>query len=251
VWPIDMSALLYGRINNPDWKIPWHDTAALAAFFGIEASFEYGRLEPLGALYLLTRIYMCLADEQVKETQKRADNALHMMVKAGMGAGFIDNLPLGVAAPLREAARTCQLSPPSEWPAAAYRIIGRNDRAASASHIPDILCNDGYKSMKDYIVSLSFYILSLLLIPILHPQNPTSPRRSISSLVSQAGAAGAGEVEAVSGVELDLEGFTEIRFGLDRRLEEVSRMLCSSTIPSIKITERPELKCVGLIVTIG
>lgn len=51
-------------------------------------------------------------------------------------------------------------------------------------------------------------------------------------------------MEAVSGVELDLEGFTEIRFGQDRRLEEVARMLCSSTIPSVRITERPELKYV-------
>lgn len=54
--------------------------------------------------------------------------------------------------------------------------------------------------------------------------------------------AGGGEVEAVSGIELDLEGFTEIRFGQDRRLEEVARMLCSSTIPSVRTAERPELK---------
>jgi anaphase-promoting complex subunit 1 len=158
VWPIDMSALLYSRINNPDWKIPWHDTTALASFFGIDASFEYGHHEPLRSLYLLTRIYMCLADEKVKETQKRADNALHMMVKAGMGAEFIDNLPLGVAAPLREAARTCQLFPPSGWPVAAYRIIGRNDLAADASHTPDMLFNDGYKPMKHYIVRWSCFL---------------------------------------------------------------------------------------------
>jgi anaphase-promoting complex subunit 1 len=240
VWPIDMSALLYGRINNPDWKIPWHDTAALSSFFNIEASFEYGRLEPLGSLYLLTRIYMSLADENVKETQKRADNALHMMVKAGMGIGFIDNLPLGVAAPLREAVRTCQLSPPGEWPVAAYRIIGRNDLAAGASHTPDMLFNDGYKSMKDCIVSV--FTISLRFLNMLCEQNASSSRRSVSSLVSRAGTAGAGEIEAVSGVELDLEGFTEIRFGQDRRLEEVARMLCSSNIPSVRIAERPELK---------
>ena len=154
VWPIDMSALLYGRINNPDWKIPWHDTAALATFFGIDASFEYGRLEPLGSVYLLTRVYMCLATDKVREAQKRADNALQVLVKSGMGTGFIDNLPLGVASPIREATRTCQLSPPSEWPGPAYRVIGRNDLAAGASQTPDILFNDGYKSTKDYIVSL-------------------------------------------------------------------------------------------------
>lgn len=153
-----MSALLYGHINNPEWKIPWHDAARLAAFFGLNASFEYGRLEPLGSMYLLTKLYTCLADEKVKETQRRADNALYTMVKSGIGAKFIDNLSLGVAAPLREAARTCQLSPPSDWPATAYHVIGRNDLAAVASHIVDILFNDGYKPVKDYIVRrLAFY----------------------------------------------------------------------------------------------
>lgn len=155
-----MSALLYGRINNPDWKIPWHDTAALSAFFGIEASFEYGRSEPLGTLFILTRIYMCLADDTIKETQKRAENALYIMVKAGMGVEFIDRLPLGIAAPLREATRTCQLSPPAQWPTEAYRIIGRNDLAAGVSHAPDMLFNDGYKPMKDFIVSIGWYVFS-------------------------------------------------------------------------------------------
>lgn len=51
-----------------------------------------------------------------------------------------------------------------------------------------------------------------------------------------------GEVSAVTGVELDLQDFVEIRFGQDRRLDEVARMLCSSTVPVIKIPERPELK---------
>lgn len=68
--------------------------------------------------------------------------------------------------------------------------------------------------------------------------------------MSRAAAAGAGEIEAVSGVELDLEGFTEIRFGQDRRLEEVARMLCSSSIPSVRISERSELKCINFKSTI-
>ncbi|KZP30121.1 hypothetical protein FIBSPDRAFT_777805 [Athelia psychrophila] len=222
VWPVDMSALLYGRINNPDWKITWHDTASLTVFFGITASFEYGRMEPLNSLYLLTQIYMCLSDSEVKDTQRRADNAIYALVKSGAGSDFLDGLPLGIAAPIREAARTCQLSPPSQWPEEAYKLIGRDDLAAGVRHhTPDVLFNDGYKPMKDYINS--------------------STRKSIGSLIAEASAASAGEVESVSGVELDLEGFTEIRFGQDRRLEEVARMLCSSNIPSVKITERPEL----------
>jgi anaphase-promoting complex subunit 1 len=45
-------------------------------------------------------------------------------------------------------------------------------------------------------------------------------------------------------VDLNLKEFTDIRFGLDRRLEEVARMLCSSTVPSVKGIDRPELRCV-------
>jgi hypothetical protein len=49
-------------------------------------------------------------------------------------------------------------------------------------------------------------------------------------------------VDVVTGVELDLEAFTSIRFGQDRRLEEVGRMLCSSATASIKIADRPDLR---------
>lgn len=54
----------------------------------------------------------------------------------------------------------------------------------------------------------------------------------------------ANEAEAPTGVDLNLKEFTDIRFGLDRRLEEVARMLCSSTIPSIKGLDRPDLRFV-------
>ena len=55
----------------------------------------------------------------------------------------------------------------------------------------------------------------------------------------------ANEAEAPSGVDLNLKEFTDIRFGLDRRLEEVARMLCSSTIPSVKGLDRPDLRFVA------
>lgn len=42
----------------------------------------------------------------------------------------------------------------------------------------------------------------------------------------------------MSGVNLNLNEFTDIRFGLDRRLEEVARMLCSSVVPIVKGLDR-------------
>ncbi len=51
-----------------------------------------------------------------------------------------------------------------------------------------------------------------------------------------------GEIDTISGVELGLEDFTSIRFGQDRRLDEVARILCSSVISNVRYLERPELK---------
>lgn len=53
----------------------------------------------------------------------------------------------------------------------------------------------------------------------------------------------------VSGVELDMESFTTIRFGQDKRIDEVARMLCSSLIPPIRMLDRPELKWVVFFYT--
>ena len=152
VWPPDMSAILYGRISNPDWKVSWYDANYLTILFETSPSFAYGRLEPLAYLRQLTDMYNCLADDQVHDSQKRAEAAIMLAVKSQVGPEFLNKLPLGIAAPLMEAARTCQLSPPGDWPIAAYKAIGRSDLAASANHAPDILFNDGYHAMKYYIV---------------------------------------------------------------------------------------------------
>jgi anaphase-promoting complex subunit 1 len=152
VWPPDISAILYGRISNPDWQVPWHDTHYMATRFGITPAFTYGRFDPLQSLYHLTGIYRCLADSTVKETQKRAEHAVYLMVTSTLGPDFVNRLPMGIAAPLMEALRTCQMSPPGDWPLAAYRAIGRNDLAASGSEIPDMLFSDGYRPMKDLVV---------------------------------------------------------------------------------------------------
>ncbi|KAJ7938289.1 hypothetical protein B0H13DRAFT_1942264 [Mycena leptocephala] len=200
VWPPDVSAILYGRVSNPDWQVPWHDTQHMASRFHVIPSCAFGRIDPLNTLSKLTTLYKCLADSAEPSSQKRAENTILRMVELRITPEFLNRLPLGILSPIREAARTCQLAPPSDWPLEAYRVVGRNDVAASASQAPDLLFGDGYKAVKDFIV------------------------------------------QAVSGVELDLDDFTDIRFGQDRRLEEVARMLCSSNIGSVRVMERPELK---------
>lgn len=149
VWPPDISAILYGRISNPEWQVPDHDTSSIARRFNIEPSFEYSGTEPLTAIHQLTSVYKCLSDSR-KDTLRRAEDAVCLSVRLRLE---LNRLPLGIAAPIREASRACQLAPPSDWPPETYKAIGRNDLAASASNAPEMRSSDGYRAMKDYIVS--------------------------------------------------------------------------------------------------
>ncbi|KAI9571862.1 anaphase promoting complex subunit 1 [Boletus coccyginus] len=226
VWPPDMAAILYGRISNPDWKFPAYETSRLAAMFDIQPSYAFGKVEPLSSLQRLTTAYLCLSDGSITSAQKRAEMTVETLVRmwgtAKKGHLFLDSLPLGITAPLREAIRTCQLSPPPHWQPEHYELIGRRDLAFSVAMVQPVISQPGiYQSAETYITS--------------------HHRTTMSMLVEQAKSASAGEVDALSGVELGPKSFSNIRFGQDRRLEEVARMLCSSTIPSVRLIERPDL----------
>jgi anaphase-promoting complex subunit 1 len=97
---------------------------------------------------------MALSDAKVPDSRKRAENALHLMVKSQIGPEFLRLLPIGIAAPLREAIRTCQLSPSGEWPVGAYQLTGRNDLAEGVGSSPDQLSNGGYKAAKEWLVCI-------------------------------------------------------------------------------------------------
>jgi anaphase-promoting complex subunit 1 len=153
VWPPDLSAILYGRVSTPDWKVPWHDVQHIVTRFNITPSLEYGVCDPLHELHELSLLYNTLSDGKVKESQKRAENVIYQLVSQNGGKDVSSELPLGIASPLREASRTCQLAPPGNWPLEAYKAIGRNDLAASATENPDMIITEGYKSRKEWIVS--------------------------------------------------------------------------------------------------
>lgn len=49
--------------------------------------------------------------------------------------------------------------------------------------------------------------------------------------------------DAVTGVELDsLKEFIDIRFGEDKRLAEIARMLRSSVVTPVRALDRPDFK---------
>jgi anaphase-promoting complex subunit 1 len=116
----------------------------MASRFRVVPSCAFGRIDPLSTLSKLTSLYKCLADSAEPSGQKCAKNTIMRMVELHIGPEFLNRLPLGVLSPIREAARTCQLAPPSYWRLEAYCVIGRNDVAASASQAPELLFGDGY-----------------------------------------------------------------------------------------------------------
>lgn len=58
-----------------------------------------------------------------------AEHLVLALVAAGVGPAQLDELPMGVALPLRDALTTCRTAPPSGWPLAAYLLVGRADIA--------------------------------------------------------------------------------------------------------------------------
>jgi anaphase-promoting complex subunit 1 len=177
-----MSAILYGHLNNPEWNVPWMQSYRLAAQHKVIPSLEYGRLEPLIHLRQLTSVYAALSDNKIADSRKRAENALHLMVKVQIGLDFLRLLPLGIAAPLREAIRTCQLSPSGEWPVGAYQLTGRNDLAEGVGASPDQLFNGGYRSVKEWLVSVRSYPLSTTILSLAASSIPPNSGRRLVNL---------------------------------------------------------------------
>lgn len=152
VWPPDVFAMLYGRINNPEAKLAerdlWED---LLPTKGRRPSFAFGLFDPCAQQNKMLQLYGHIAEPRA-DTRRRAEYGLRLMVRENYEA-TLDRLPLGPAAPLREVLRTCQLSPASDWPIPAYQLVGRNDLAEGLSKSPEPLHMSGYRSVKDYIVS--------------------------------------------------------------------------------------------------
>jgi len=105
----------------------------MASRFHVIPSCAFGRIDPLNTLSKLTTLSKCLVDSAEPSSQKRAENTIIRMIEFRIIPEFLSRLPLGILSPIREAARTCQLAPPSDWPLEAYRVVGRNDVVASAS----------------------------------------------------------------------------------------------------------------------
>ncbi|KAI0364452.1 hypothetical protein BV20DRAFT_956236 [Pilatotrama ljubarskyi] len=244
IWPPDMTAILYGRLYNSDWKVPWSNSFDFAARLELEGCCAFGRVDPLPRTCAMAVLCKTLTDkyweEKVLDTRSRAVAALQVMDVWQFKPHNLQRLPLGVAAPLREALRTCQLSPGGDWTVSAYRLVGRNDLAEGLTDKPAIADNNGYRSVREFLVSGSCAMQSGIKPITMSYQHPTMGRKTSQRLIEGVYRAVSGDHSKVTGVEYDLDDFTRMRFGQDRRLEDVARMLCSANVHYVRIPTRPE-----------
>ncbi|XP_054788723.1 anaphase-promoting complex subunit 1 isoform X4 [Prosopis cineraria] len=145
------------------------------------------------------------------------------MVGERFGLQQLDSLPFGVSLPLRHALDKCRDSPPNDWPASAYVLLGRQDLAMS-SLARESKYREFERPTNVNVISMSTpYMLNL------HPVTISS---TISDAIGLEGAkfedTDSVEGSMIDGMEHIFNSSTQLRYGRDLRLNEVRRLLCSS-----------------------
>ncbi|KAK4403403.1 Anaphase-promoting complex subunit [Sesamum angolense] len=125
------------------------------------------------------------------------------MVGEKFGLQHLDLLPAGVSLPLRHAIDKCRESPPTNWPAAAYVLLGREDLA------------------------------------LLHLRDPTKSVELDIKKKFDFEDIDTFEGSVADGMEHIFNSSTQLRYGRDLRLNEVRRLLCSARPVAIQTPVNP------------
>ncbi|KAL5540564.1 hypothetical protein UlMin_045257, partial [Ulmus minor] len=156
------------------------------------------------------------------------------MVGEGFGLKQLDLLPSGVSLPLRHALDKCRESPPIDWPAAAYVLLGREDLALS--------CLGHSCKSKEFETQTNVNLISISTPYMLHLHPVTIP-----SIVSDPIGLDGTKFEdtdsvdgsMTDGMEHIFNSSTQLRYGRDLRLNEVRRLLCSTRPVAIQTSVNP------------
>ncbi|KAI0497371.1 hypothetical protein KFK09_020594 [Dendrobium nobile] len=153
------------------------------------------------------------------------------MVAERFGHPQLDLLPVGVSLPLHHALDKCRESPPSDWPAAAYVLVCRED-LAMASFRPLNKEEDGQNNVNLASFSPAY---RLHLRPVTVPSSVSEITRVGSTKIEDADAPKPVE----DGMEHIFNSSTQLRFGRDLRFNEVRRLLCSARPVAIQTPANP------------
>ncbi|XP_038722804.1 anaphase-promoting complex subunit 1 [Tripterygium wilfordii] len=156
------------------------------------------------------------------------------MVGERFGLQQLDSLPSGVSLPLRHALDKCRESPPTDWPSAAYVLLGREDLALSCSAL---LCKSkelGNQAIVNLISMSAPYMLHLH--PVVIPSTVLDTIGLESTKIEDTDTV---DGSATDGMDHIFNSSTQLHYGRDLRLNEVRRLLCSARPVAIQTPVNP------------
>ncbi|XP_020082005.1 anaphase-promoting complex subunit 1-like [Ananas comosus] len=174
---------------------------------------------------LSTGVYCEVANGSVRTV---GELTVLAMVGERFGRQYLDLLPVGVSLPLRHALDKCRESPPTDWPASAYVLVGREDLAMAKL--------GSLKSQDDVNLTSISVPYMLHLRPVTSPSFVSDITRS-DSLNPEDSDSLYRSVE--DGMEHIFNSSTQLRYGHDLRFNEVRRLLCSARPVAIHMSVNP------------
>ena len=185
----------------------------------------YSSQSPTAQTRIIEDLFICLYSQNNNETElEKAEKVLLGMVKNKIRKVDLDALSCGIAIPIQNALWRCRKAPKPSWEPAAFLLIGREDLIS-----PRPLSKSG--SLSGHIHEEQNADLSLLRMQSVSSADYLSIGKipnSGSQAVDSSSKSNASVNEPVDGCEMtDL--IFKLRFAQDRRLNEVRRMLRSTT----------------------
>ncbi|XP_073113376.1 anaphase-promoting complex subunit 1 isoform X2 [Elaeis guineensis] len=214
----DLSPLLY---KHKSCAVSW--ARKIVSFYSLLLGAERkGRK-------LSTGVYCEIANGSARTPEELTVLA---MVGERFGRQQLDLLPVGVSLPLRHALDNCRESPPTDWPAAAYVLVGREDLAMACL---GMLSRDHESQTRANLISISVpYMLHLQ--PVTVPSSVSEVTR-LDGMKSEDSDSPCKSVE--DGMEHIFNSGTQLRYGRDLRLNEVRRLLCSARPVPVQTSVNP------------
>ncbi|XP_024011523.1 anaphase-promoting complex subunit 1 [Eutrema salsugineum] len=167
-----------------------------------------------------------------------SNEELAILAMAGEKFGLhqLDLLPSGVSLPLRHALDSCRESPPADWPAIAYVLLGREDMALSVFR--------NMSSSKEFEMQSNTSLISMSIPYMLHLHPvivPSSLSESIGLETTKIEDTNSVDGSVIDGMEHIFNSYTQLRYGRDLRLNEVRRLLCSARPVVIQTSANPTI----------
>jgi hypothetical protein len=164
LWPPDLTSMLYERLRASA-PLQGPHGRNLGSHWNITPSYAHGKIETLPSLAYFSRVFMTITDPQSGNTRLRAQQAISTMLTLRTSETFCD-IPVSLAAPLLEAARTMQIIPVGGLPSDVYKLTRREDCAPASEHHHLVSGSSGYLPAQDLGVSFrQIYSVQILTYP--------------------------------------------------------------------------------------